>query len=180
MVLFPCWLLPSLPLLGLEAVVTVEAVVVIESVLSPGHTTVQQTCQPSCILILANNWIASYQLQLLHWVQTFLHCFLHWSSHEAYTHQQFEVDWWWSLQLVVLVHVLCLVPSKLFQPRSSEWSERTLVFCWCMQHPPVDAKVTETVTASLSNQRGELTSIWMCKALYSTVTATAVILRGTV
>ena len=178
--LFPCWLLPSLPLLELEALVTVEAVVVIESVLSPEHTTVQQTCQPSCILILANNWIASYQLQLLHWVQTFLHCFLLWSSHEGSTHPHSGEDWWWNVQLVVLDHVTGLVPSKLFQPRSSEQWERTLVFCWCIQHPPVDAKVTETVTASLSNQRGELTSIWMCKALYSTVTATAVILRGTV
>ena len=68
MVLFPCWLLPSLPLLELEEVVTVvvevavveaavveaavveaavveaavvEAAVEVESVLSPGQTTVQ-------------------------------------------------------------------------------------------------------------------------------------------
>ena len=39
-VLFPCWLLPSLPLLELEAVVTaiVEVAVVVESVLSPEQT----------------------------------------------------------------------------------------------------------------------------------------------
>ena len=63
MVLFPCWLLPSLPLLELEEVVTVvvevavveaavveaavveaavvEAAVEVESVLSPGQTKVQ-------------------------------------------------------------------------------------------------------------------------------------------
>ena len=56
MVLFPCWLLSSLPLPELEAVVTVEAAiveaavviaaivevaVVVESVLSPGQTSVQ-------------------------------------------------------------------------------------------------------------------------------------------
>ena len=42
MVLFPCWLLPSLPPLELEAVVTVmvEAVVAVESVLPPEQTVV--------------------------------------------------------------------------------------------------------------------------------------------
>ena len=45
MVLFPCWLSPSLPPLELEPEVTaaVEAVVVIESVLSPEQTIVQRT-----------------------------------------------------------------------------------------------------------------------------------------
>ena len=40
---FPCWLLPSLPLSELEAVVTavVEVAVVVESVLSPGQAIVQ-------------------------------------------------------------------------------------------------------------------------------------------
>ena len=42
-VLFPCWLLLSLPLSELEGVVTavVEAVVVVESVLSPEQAIVQ-------------------------------------------------------------------------------------------------------------------------------------------
>ena len=61
MVLFSFCLLPSLPLLELEAVVTVivEAVVVVESVLSPEQTIVERHYS----LIHSEGQKGTYQLQ---------------------------------------------------------------------------------------------------------------------
>ena len=74
-VLTPCCLSPSfsVPLL---VIIVVEALVEVVVLLPPEQTKVHKHINVD-FLHFNSGKIATYQLQPLHWVQTFLHCFLH-------------------------------------------------------------------------------------------------------